>query len=198
MLAYVWWHRPASDADLDGYEQALGHFHRSLAHRPPSGFHGSTALRASELPWLDPAPGAPPGQVGYEDWYLIESWSALGVLEEAAVSRPHVSSHDRVATRTGTGQAAVYRLDDGLPRLADTGTSVWVSRPAGGQAAGLGDLLADGADASTVSLWRRCLALGPAPEYCLLSAEPPPGVAASRLPAGWSARSFERAVVWAG
>jgi hypothetical protein len=41
-------------------------------------------------------------------------------------------------------------------------------------------------------MWRRCLALGPAPELCLLSTDADlhrarTGVAAERLPSGWSA-----------
>jgi len=47
-------------------------------------------------------------------------------------------------------------------------------------------------------LWRRCLGLGPAPEHCLLAAAAPAGVAASRLPSGWVARSVTREVVWDG
>jgi hypothetical protein len=53
-------------------------------------------------------------------------------------------------------------------------------------------------DQSTAGLWRRCIGLGPAPEYCLLVTEPPAGVAAARLPAGWSATASGREVLWSG
>ena len=43
-------------------------------------------------------------------------------------------------------------------------------------------------DPATAGLWRRCLGLGPAPEFCLLAAEAPAGVAPTRLPAGWARR----------
>jgi hypothetical protein len=47
-------------------------------------------------------------------------------------------------------------------------------------------------------LWRRCLGLGSAPEYCLLAGEAPVGVAESRLPVGWSTRVLARDVIWSG
>jgi hypothetical protein len=62
----------------------------------------------------------------------------------------------------------------------------------------LGELLGDGMDPGQASLWRRQLVLGPAPEYCLLAREVPPGVAATRLPAGWTARVLHREVLWSG
>jgi hypothetical protein len=187
MLAYIFWHRPAAGVERDVYERELLRFHRSLALRPPSGFRGSAALRAPELPWSDG------GDVpAYEDWYLLDSWGAVGVLEEAAVSRGHVSVHDAVARHSLLGAGSVYRLCEGQPILAEACASLWVSRPGGHPAPGLADLLADGIDPQRTSLWRRCLALGPAPELCLLSADPGlgstcTGVGAKRLPDGWSA-----------
>ncbi|MEA2153101.1 MAG: hypothetical protein QOI18_1334, partial [Solirubrobacteraceae bacterium] len=96
MLAYLSWHRPAAGVQQAAYEQALQRFHRSLAHRPPSGFRGSAALRLQQLPWLAPILGE--GKIdesaaAYEDWYLLDDWTAVGVLEEAAVSRGHETAH---------------------------------------------------------------------------------------------------------
>jgi hypothetical protein len=53
-------------------------------------------------------------------------------------------------------------------------------------------------DPATAGLWRRCIGLGPAPEYCLLAIEPTAGVADTRLPAGWSATVSGREVLWNG
>jgi hypothetical protein len=189
VLAYVFWHRPAADAERAGYERALERFHRSLAHQPPSGFGGSAAFRVGELPWLGE-------KEGYEDWYLVEDWSALGVLEEAAISRGHVTAHDAAAARTDAGAGAVYRLVEGSPRLGDAREAVWVTAAAQREPDGLGELLGDGIDPERDGLWRRCLVLGPAPEYCLLAPEPPAGVAASRLPQGWSTRSLARETIY--
>lgn len=189
MLAYVFWHRPSDDADHGRYEQALERFHRSLAHQPPSGFRGSAAFRVKELPWLG-------GAEGYEDWYLVEDWAALGVLEEAAVSRGHLSAHDAAAAHIGAGTAAVYRLLEGSPSLRDAGQAIWIAPAARHTSAGLGELLGDGIDPARDGLWRRCLVLGPAAEYCLLGGSPPAGAASSRLPRGWSVDVAGRELVW--
>jgi hypothetical protein len=187
MLAYVFWHRPAAGVAVADYERDLTAFHRSLAHQPPSGLLGSAALRASELPWLDGGEGSG----GYEDWYLLESWNAVGVLEVAAVSRGHVSAHDRAARHAGSGAGAIYKRVEGEADPSAALSAVWVSRPSGQTDPTMADLLEDGMEAGESALWRRCLVLGPAPEFCLLGADPASGVisgaAASRLPAGWSA-----------
>jgi hypothetical protein len=188
VLAYVFWHRPAAGAEQGAYEQALERFHRSLAHRPPAGFRGSAAFRVSELPWLG-------GGEGYEDWYLVEDWAALGVLEGAAVSRGHVSAHDAAAVRTAAGTAAVYRLLEGSPKLGAE-QAVWVASAPRREPVGLGELLGDGIDPARDGLWRRCLVLGPATEYCLLVAERPAGASGTRLPAGWSVQSLARETIY--
>jgi len=200
VLAYLSWHRPAPDTDADAYERALEQFHRSLAHRAPSGFRGSASFRASELPWLAPAEdSAGRARAGYEDWYLLDDWSALGVLEEAAVSRGHVSAHEKVASLAGVATSAVYRFLEGHTGLDQKHVAVWVSSAAGHEDPSLSALLGDGMDPAVDGLWRRCLGLGPAPEFCLLaSAQAAAGVAPSRLPKGWSATSVERKALWRG
>jgi hypothetical protein len=196
VLAYLFWHRPLADADAAAYEQSLERFHRSLAHQPPSGLRGSAAFRIPQLPWLpDAGDRAAPG---YEDWYLVDDWAALGVLEEAAVSRGHVTAHDAIASHTGAGSAAVYRLLEGSERPADGEVAVWVAPTPGHERLSLGDLLADGLQPERDGLWRRCLVLGPAPEYCVLARSAPAGVATTRLPSGWTARTLARELVWSG
>jgi hypothetical protein len=71
-----------------------------------------------------------------------------------------------------------------------------VARPPGSPERDIGELLGDGMDPARASLWRRLLVLGPAPEYCLEAAEASQGVAATRLPEGWSARSVERDLLY--
>jgi hypothetical protein len=201
MLAYVFWHRPAGGVHEDEYERTLARFHHSLAQNPPAGFCSSVTLRAPELPWLeeiDPggAPVAGNRGVGYEDWYLVENWTALGVLEAAAVSRGHAGTHERAAREMGTGAAGVYRQMEGAGSPAEARLAVWVSRPHGSPDPTIAELLEDGFDPSRSSLWQRSLVLGPAPELCLLSADEEAaaetGVAGSRLPAGWRALAGAR------
>ena len=192
MLAYVFWHRPAAGVHAEDYERALTRFHHSLTENPPVGFSSSVTLRASELPWLQAADGA----LGYEDWYLVENWTALGVLEAAAVSRGHAGAHDSAARDMGAGTGAVYRLLEGAQSLADMHTAVWVTRPSGAEEPQIADLLEDGFDPARSALFQRSLVLGPAPELCLLSAEigeaGETGVAGTRLPPGWRATSAAR------
>ena len=142
--------------------------------------------------------GAHPGRAGYEDWYLLDDWAAVGVLEEAAVSRGHLTAHDRVAALAGVASGSIYRLIEGRARLDAAVVAVWVSRSPGHEHPSLSALLGDGMDPGLGGLWRRCLGLGPAPEYCLLAAEAPPGVAPSRLPEGWSATASVRDALWTG
>lgn len=212
MLAYLFWHRPAEGVDPSSYERALERFHRSLAHRRPCGFHASGSARVQALPWAlggadaagEPAAADARERAGagasrgpaYEDWYVIDDWAALGVLEEAAVSHGHITAHDALATRAGVGSGGVYRLLEGSARSLSAPTAVWVSPAAGHERASLQALLGDGLEPARDGLWRRCLVLGPAPEYGVLAAEAPAGVSARRLPDGWSARALDREPVW--
>jgi hypothetical protein len=188
MLAYLLWHRAGEGVEPAAYEYAAEHFHRSLAHSPPMGFRGSAVYRVGELPWL--AGG------GYEDWYLLDDFAAVGVLNEAAVAHGHRTAHDEIARRFGAGAGGMYGLLEGHPKLADAARAIWVARPPGAPRGELAELLGDGIDPANASLWRRALVLGPAPEYCLLSPEPPAGVAPTRLPEGWRAQQVERELVW--
>jgi hypothetical protein len=197
VLAYLSWHRPAPGVDATAYERALEQFHRSLAHRAPSGFCSSATFRVPGLPWLASPPGAAE-QGGYEDWYVLEDWAALGVLEEAAVSRGHVSAHDKIASLAGISTGAVYRFLEGHAGLDEGPVAVWVARAGGHEHPSLSALLGDGMDPAVDGLWRRCVGLGPAPEFCLLASEASAGVAPTRLPAGWTATVLGREALWRG
>ena len=194
MLAYVFWHRPRPGVDLDGYEGALVGFHRSLAHSRPAGLEASASFRVAELPWIA-GEGA-----GYEDWYLLDGFSSLGVLNEAAVGRGHRTAHDHAARQTGTAAGGLYSLQEGeIAAWAQGGVAVWVTRELDSAVAALGDLLADdGTEQGACCLWRRQLALGPAPELCLHAAQAPAGVAGGRLPGGWKARTIGREALSSG
>ena len=98
-----------------------------------------------ELPWLASPQGAA-GAGGYEDWYVLEDWAALGVLKEAAVSRGHVSAHDKVASLSGVSTGAVYRFLEGHAGLDEGSVAVWVARPSGHEHPSLSALLGDGMD----------------------------------------------------
>lgn len=190
MLAYLLWHRAREGVERDAYERAAEHFHRSLAHSPPAGFRGSALYRVAELPWLDGG--------GYEDWYLVDDFAALGVLNAVAVAHGHRGAHDEVARRYGAAAGGLYQLLEGRVARRSIDSAIWISRPPGAPRRELGELLGDGMDPACSSLWRRALVLGPAPEYCMLAPEPPAGVAPTRLPEGWSASAMPRQLVWQG
>jgi hypothetical protein len=193
VLAYVFWHAPRPDVAAEEYEHDQERFHRSLAHRRPAGMRGSMLFRVPELPWL--AGG------GYEDWYLVDDWAALGVLNEAAVGRGHRTAHERAFRGFAAGCAGVLALVEGSRRIeaiAGCRLAIWVARAVGVEPLELEELLGDGIEPGRASLWRRQLVLGPSPELCLLCEEPSAGVGARRLPQGWSARATTRESIWHG
>lgn len=197
MLAYVFWHRPREGVEASDYERALVTLHRSLAHRPPVGLRGSVACRVGELHWLPIEEGEGSAAGAYEDWYLLDDWAALGVLAEAVVGRGHRTAHNDAARRYGAGAAGLYALQEGHPdALRCASIAVWVARDPGSAEPALGLMLGDGADPARTCLWRRQLVLGPAPELCLLGPDMPTGAAATRLPAGWSARTVARELLY--
>jgi hypothetical protein len=210
VVAYLFWHRPREPSEAESYERAQTAFHRSLARTPPVGLRAAALFRVDEPPWLGPAAAAVGAGTGepaadaapvYEDWYLLEDFTALGVLNEAAVGHGHRSTHDEAARRFGSGAGALYGLVEGelsTESLSGAAVAVWVARPPGSPRRGLVDLLGDGMDPSHASLWRRHLVLGPAPEFCLLAGEAPAGVGSARLPEGWTATVLERELLWSG
>jgi hypothetical protein len=203
MLAYVFWHAPAEGVDVGGYERSLVTFHRSLERAPPFGFTGSAAFRIGAAPWRASAgtvdAGAGAGS-SYEDWYLVEDFAALGILNEAAVGRGHRTSHDRAAKGAGAGTAGIYRLIEGevsnARAIAECEHATWVTPAPGAKHRELGAMLGDGIEGDRASLWQRQLVLGPAPEFCVLSRVDPAGVAPTRLAAQWSATTRSRAALF--
>ncbi len=168
MLAYLLWHRPAAGVQRSAYEDAATHFHRSLAHNRPAGFLGSALYRVAALPWLDGGDrdagderesGRQGGRgAGFEDWYLLADFTALGVLNEAAVAHGHRGAHDAVARRFGWAAGGLYALLEGCAGLPPAGPAADLP-PAG--AAGPGDApgglpavgVASGDTPSDLAIW---------------------------------------------
>jgi hypothetical protein len=157
VLAYVFWHTPSHDGDSKDYEVALERFHGALTEASPDGFIGCSSHAVRGAPWLrDPL---------YEDWYLVESWAALGTLNEAAVDTRRRAPHDGLASAVAGGAGAVYMLRAGRPSVADAGEGLWFEKPPGTPYASFRDRLA-ALVGERGGIWERQLALGPAPEYC--------------------------------
>ncbi len=165
MLAYVFWHWPEHGASAEVYEQQLVEFHRALAAAGLDGFHHSVACRVDGAPWL---PTDPPG---YEDWYLIDGFGSLETLKAGAISGDCKDPHDRAARLAGGGTGSVYQLASGDAGLMGQRWAIWLSKPREISYADFSTELKPWTDRREAVLWQRQLALGPAPEFCILSAE---------------------------
>lgn len=167
MLAYVFWHQPAPGVPSREYEQELLAFHERLRGAEVPGLLDSYSLRVDALPWL-PTPG------GFEDWYLLRDFAALGVLNERAVDAGMRPAHDRIAHHTGTGAGGLYELVRGQPSPRE-GWATWFAKPPGVDYQQFYDTLpldAPGQAGGQAALWRRQLALGPALEFRSTGPEP--------------------------
>ena len=154
MLAYVFWHWPRRGVAHAGYEELQLGFLAALEAEPPPGFGGCATYRLEAgAPWVA-------AEVGYEDWYLVEDFAALGVLNDWAVTGSRRPAHDAVAAEAGGGAGGLYGLAGG-PAVLDARYAAWLHRPP---------------ETYEGTLWRRQLVLGPAPEYCLHTAEAPSGL----------------------
>lgn len=149
MLAYVFWHRAAPGSG--GYEERLVAFHEALAAHPPAGFRASRAFRLDRAPWLE-GDGTP-----YEDWYLVESWAALGMLNTAAVSGARAAPHDAVAVLSREGAGGIWAPLHAAEPVA--GEVSWLAKPEGVS------YLDFHAQLAGRPVWQRQMVLGPAPEY---------------------------------
>jgi hypothetical protein len=164
MLAYVFWHWPAGE--WDAHVEALGMFHRALAAAPPPGWRGSRVLAIDGAPWL-------PVARAFEDWYFVDDFTSLGLLNDAAVSGPRLGPHDAAARRVAGGTAGLYRLRSG--EIGAAARASWFAKPVGMSFADLLGRVPAG------ELWQRQMVLGPSPEFCLFEADAPAGIEATTL-----------------
>lgn len=173
MLAYVFFHRPATGVETPAYEAALRKFHASLAGAPAAGFVSSATYRVGG---------------GYSDWYLVQSSTALDALNEAAVNGELSAHHDAVAHMSSNGAGKLLALVSGHART-EPGFEVRFSKPAGMGYAELYERIKPWTDRGEVTLWRRMMVLGPPPEFCLTAPSD------QTLPAAMSPESLARELV---
>jgi hypothetical protein len=101
---------------------------------------------------------------GYEDWYAVEDYGALGVLNDAAVDAAHADAHDPVASAAAFGAGGLYALERG-PIDALAGYCVWLTKPSGVTYPDFREQVAALTAGETVTVCRRQMVLGPAPEF---------------------------------
>jgi hypothetical protein len=160
VLAYVFWHRPGDGTDRAEYEDRQRAFHRAIADAVRS----SATFRVEQLPFEDAK------REGYEDWYLVDDWAALGALNDEAVKGARRPVHDAAAAEAREGWAGVYRLVRGEP--SPPMSARWEAKPPG---TSYDDYLAS---RDEPMIWQRQLTLGPAGEFCLGGGNPSTGRAA--------------------
>jgi hypothetical protein len=154
MLAYLFWHWPTPGVESARYTEVLVAFHRALAAAPPPGFRGSRVFEIESAPWLSV-------DRAFEDWYFLDDFTALGVLNYAAISASLQTPHDSAARLAGGGHGGVYRrLAE--PKNPPSGWTTWCSKPSGVA------YPAFVASLPAAETWQRQLVLGPAPEFCLV------------------------------
>jgi hypothetical protein len=163
MLAYVFWHWPQEGVEAAAYEQSLGRFHEALKANAPEGFISSASFRIARTGWIP--------REAYEDWYLVTDFDALGNLNDAAVTGTRTHAHDEAAARADGGAGGLYGAIVGQARLAPARFEAWMSKPRGMPYAEFFAALAARTSQPDITLWQRQMTLGPAPEFCLHSAE---------------------------
>ena len=156
----------------------------ALGVNAPPGYRQVAVFRHGPAPWL-PAPGP-----YYVDWYVIDDSAALDPLNDAAVSAACLDAHDCAAQRAGGGTAGLYGLRRGVVAARDVRAATWFSKPAGMSYTTLDDAVAEQVGHVPAAFWSRRMTLGPAPELCLLGAEPFP------LPETFAAFSVSMELVW--
>jgi hypothetical protein len=160
-LSYVFWHRPRSGTPPERYERRLERFQSSLRSHGPDGLIDALSFRLESRPWSKRM------SMGYEDWYLVKDFRALGALNAVAVANPNKTPHDDIARGSTGGAGGVYKMLKGDLPLRDAGSATWIRKPARTPyQAFLNDLSKLVADRRT-DLWQRQMVLGPAAEFCM-------------------------------
>lgn len=163
MLAYIFWHHPRAEVDVDGYERSLRSFHHALAASGLEGFVRSESFRLRGAPWIND------GGDAYADWYLVEGSFALDPLNDVAVSGSRRPGHDEAARGSARGVGGLYRLVEGSASLDGTTAEMWLTKPRTTPYEQFYEWARPRAREGG-GLWRRQMVLGPAPEFCLLTA----------------------------
>jgi hypothetical protein len=161
MLAYVFIHRPFAGHGVEVYTSRLARFHQALIAAPPPGFIDSWVWKMAEGPL-----GA-----AFEDWCLVDDWTALGALNEAAVTGQRKAPHDEVAPLAGEGAGAVYELVHGTANTTAR-YRTRVAKPSGVTYPAFQGQLERAAGING-TVWKRQMVLGPDLEFLVDSTSPP-------------------------
>ena len=131
--------------------------------RRPDGLVDALSFRLHAKPWSKRR------ALGYEDWYLVRDFRSLGVLNDAAVAYQSKRQHDDVARDAIAGAGGVYKLLAGKLPAREARLSIWMRKPRRTPYPVFLDDISRLASDRRTALWRRQMALSPAPEFCLHS-----------------------------
>jgi hypothetical protein len=177
LLAYVFCHWKRPEVSAADYEDRQRAFHAALGASPSSGFIESFSVGVTSAPWAA-------SHEAYEDWYLVQDFASLGLLNEAAISSSRAVPHDAAAAVAAGGVAGVYGLKSGSA-LRRPLYAHWFGKPDGMSYGELFAQLGPLVDRAEGALWMRQMVLGPAREFCLHASAPisiPPHIGALVIP----------------
>src|SRR5579884_3969164 len=184
MLAYVFWHWPLSAITERDYTEHLIAFHQSLRNHAFPGFYSSHVFQVKNAPWAALA------QSCYEDWYLVENFAALEMLNKTAVAAANKAPHDQAARLAADGKAGLYQLSTGEANPAQVHIAYWFAKPAGMTYEAFFSLLRPLVKENRGALWQRQMTFGPTPEFCWWAPAPP------RLPDTFTGMTLPLALAW--
>ncbi|MDG6945786.1 MAG: hypothetical protein JRM91_03880 [Nitrososphaerota archaeon] len=165
-LAYVFWHWPRPDVPAGAYRRKLASFQSSLRAARPDLVADLLSYRVGSLPW---GPGDSPL---YEDWYVVRDFSALGSLNEAAVTDGTRRFHDSVAGDSLKGAGGVFRRVLGSIPLREARYATWIEKTVGTPYQSYYEEVKEVVREAESDLWRRQMVLGPSSQFCVHSTEP--------------------------
>jgi len=143
------------------YEPVLAGFHDKLRQKKPDGFLQSKVYRVKNLPWMDPH------RIIYEDWYILENFSALDALNVGAVSPRMKGPHDKIASFSDRGAGGIFRLKNQPEPDYKAVIAYWLTKPPDMPYEKFYQKIEPFAEQPQVAFWTRQLVLGPSKEFCI-------------------------------
>jgi hypothetical protein len=162
MLVYVFWHQPKAGIALDEYAGALLAF--ESVFKAQGDVEEVQSFRMESVPWFGG------GAKVYTDWYSMTDSSKLDPVTQHAVTGACEKPHLAIAAMTGSGTGSLYDVTYPGCTIGEARYGVWLAKPNG---MSYSDFRAKMSTLETegVCLLQRRMALGPSPEFCVLSVE---------------------------